>query len=142
VEDRAGGGSGSGISGIDPARESVLHKPMALHPSAMLKTSGISPFSGLWPFSRERREDEPAQPGEGSSSTTTTAAGVSEAAGAGAISEEPVELTREEETMISEDGKKIDRAVEAKRRTSIEDPEEDELEGGEEIIVHRAAGVR
>ncbi|KAK3904448.1 SIT4 phosphatase-associated protein-domain-containing protein [Staphylotrichum tortipilum] len=151
VEDRVGAGGKGGVSGIDPARDSVLHKPMALHPSAMLKTSGISPFSSLWPFSRERREDEPAQPGEGSTAAAgagSAAAGsaAQAAAAAGAISEEPVELTREEEpiidSIIGEDGKKIDRAVEATRRTSIEDPDEDELEGGEEIIVHRAAGVR
>jgi SIT4-associating protein SAP185/190 len=37
------------------------------------------------------------------------------------------------EGMLSEDGKKIDRAVEAKRRTSIEDPDDDDdVEPGEE----------
>ena len=122
VEERVGG-----VSGIDPAREGVLHKPTALHPT-LLKSSTISPFSSLWPFSREKREGETA--GEGSVGP------------AGGITEEPVELTREEEAMLSEDGKRIDRAVEATRRTSIEDPDEDEVDVGEEIIVHRAAGLR
>lgn len=41
--------------------------------------------------------------------------------------------------MLSEDGTKIDRAVQAKRRTSIEDPDDsdDDVEAGEEIIVGR-----
>lgn len=128
------------VSGIDPARESILVKPMALHPTASnIKTSGISPFSSLWPFSREKRDDESssaaaAAQGDDSNASTPT--------GPAPISEEPVELTKEEEAMISEDGKKIDRAVEATRRTSIEDPDEDEVDVGEEIIVHRAPSVR
>ncbi|KAH6616087.1 SIT4 phosphatase-associated protein-domain-containing protein [Chaetomium sp. MPI-SDFR-AT-0129] len=126
------------VSGIDPARESILVKPMALHPTASnIKTGGISPFSSLWPFSREKKDDESssaAAQGDGSNASTPT--------GPAPISEEPVELTKEEEAMISEDGKKIDRAVEAKRRTSIEDPDEDEVDVGEEIIVHRAPSVR
>lgn len=136
VEERVGGA----VSGIDPARESVLVKPTAVHPpSSTLKSSAIGPFSSLWPFSREKKEGEQAG-GEGS-----TAAGGSGAdpAAAGVITEEPVELTREdEEAMISEDGKRIDRAVEATRRTSIEDPDEDEVDLGEDIVVHRAAGGR
>ncbi|KAK3299437.1 SIT4 phosphatase-associated protein-domain-containing protein [Chaetomium fimeti] len=134
VEDRAT------VSGIDPARESILVKPMALHPTTTtLKSSTISPFSSLWPFSREKKEGELAAAQAGGSNTTGTPTGGMPAEG---ITEEPVELTREEEAMISEDGKKIDRAVEATRRTSIEDPDDDEVDVGEEIIVRRAAGVR
>jgi SIT4-associating protein SAP185/190 len=123
------------VSGIDPARESILVKPMALHPTTtMLKSSTISPFTSLWPFSRERKEGD----AEGSNTSTPT-----RPVGVGGITEEPVELTREEEAMISEDGKKIDRAVEAKRRTSIEDPDDDdEVDVGEEIAGHRTAGIR
>ncbi len=124
---------GGGVSGIDPARESVLVKPTALHPS-VLKSSGISPFSSLWPFStREKSGGEAGAEGS---------AGGGASSSSGHITEEPVELTREEEAMISEDGKRIDRAVEATRRTSIEDPDEDEVDVGEEIVVHRAAGGR
>jgi SIT4-associating protein SAP185/190 len=128
VEERVGGGGGF-RSGIDPDRESVLVKPMPLHPTATTLKSTVSPFSSLWPFSREKREDDAALT-EGASSTGP------------AITEEPVELAAEEETILGEDGKKIDRAVEATRRTSIEDPDEDEVDIGEEIIVHRAAGAR
>jgi SIT4-associating protein SAP185/190 len=47
------------------------------------------------------------------------------------------------EGMLSEDGKKIDRAVEAKRRTSIEDPDDDDdVEAEEEIIVGRGRTVK
>ncbi|KAK4034697.1 SIT4 phosphatase-associated protein-domain-containing protein [Parachaetomium inaequale] len=130
----------SSVSGIDPARESILVKPTAVHPTAtVLKSSAISPFSSLWPFSRERKEEEAAAAAAGEGSNASTPTGP---VATGGITEEPVELTREEEAMISEDGKKINRAVEATRRTSIEDPDEDEVDVGEEIIVHRAAGVR
>jgi SIT4-associating protein SAP185/190 len=137
VEERVGG---AGVSGIDPARESILVKPMPLHPTptTTLKSSTISPFSSLWPFSREKREDEPSSSGQGEGSN----AGAPAAGSGVGITEEPVELTHEEEAMLSEDGKRIDRAVEAKRRTSIEDPDEDEVDVGEEIIVHRAPGIR
>jgi SIT4-associating protein SAP185/190 len=53
------------------------------------------------------------------------------------ITEEPLELGRGEtagENVLDEDGKKVERAVEAKRRTSIEDPDDDD-EG--EVIVGR-----
>ncbi|KAK4101222.1 SAPS-domain-containing protein [Parathielavia hyrcaniae] len=141
VEDRVGGGGG-GVSGIDPARHSVLHKPMPVHPMSTtgLKGTTISPFSGLWPFSRDnRKEDDVSSSAQGDGSNSSTPTGPSSGTG---FTEEPVELTHEEEAMLSEDGKRIDRAVEAKRRTSIEDPDEDEVDVGEEIIVHRAPGVR
>jgi SIT4-associating protein SAP185/190 len=124
------------VSGIDPAREAILVKPMAVHPTPL--KSSVSPFSSLWPFSsqgfgsRDKKEEtETAAPAEG---------GASAEMGIGGITEEPVELSAEEEAMISEDGKKINRAVEAKRRTSIEDPDEDEVDVGEEIIVRKASG--
>ena len=130
VEER--GHTAAGVSGIDPARESVLVKPTALHPS-VLKSSAISPFSSLWPFStREKSGGEAGAEGSAGAASSS-----------GHITEEPVELTREEEeAMISEDGKRIDRAVEATRRTSIEDPDEDEVDVGEEVVVRRGAGGR
>ncbi|KAL1841155.1 hypothetical protein VTJ49DRAFT_7380 [Mycothermus thermophilus] len=146
VEERVGAAS----SGIDTARESILVKPMPLHPgSSVLKNASISPFSSLWPFSREKKDDEttPSSGGEVSSSPaslpaatgSSSGAGCSSAVGISGITEEPVELTHEEEAMLSEDGKLVNRAVEATRRSSIEDPDEEEV--GEEIIVHRGAGV-
>ncbi|KAK4120652.1 SAPS-domain-containing protein [Parathielavia appendiculata] len=139
VEEGVGGG---GVSGIDPARESILHKPMPLHPTSTtaLKSTTISPFSGLWPFSRDNKKEDDTSSGQGEGSNASTPTAPSP--GPGGFTEEPVQLTHEEEAMLSEDGKRIDRAVEAKRRTSIEDPDEDEVDVGEEIIVHRSPGIR
>ncbi|SPQ24321.1 e694f99e-eba5-4cb5-92d3-e40d5bec2b88 [Thermothielavioides terrestris] len=185
VEDRVGGGSSGGgsgsaggagggrlLSGIDPAREAILVKPLPLHPTAAGATaalkSSVSPFSSLWPFSRDKREDEAASAGAASAAGAGGAGGAGGSSSASAppasastpgsgISDEPVEVTaageeeEEEAEVIDEDGKKIDRAVEATSRTSIEDPDEDDLDvgvgvgvgaRGEEIVVHRAAGVR
>ncbi|KAJ4291212.1 sporulation-induced protein [Collariella sp. IMI 366227] len=119
-------------SGIDPARESILVKPLAVHPIPATK-SAISPFTSLWPFSSAGHSSSTTAKGQhddvtptGSSSTTPTAAEPTARLGfEEGITEEPVELTQEE-AVLGEDGKKIDRAVEATRRTSIEDPDEDE----------------
>lgn len=127
--------SGAMVSGIDPAREKILVKPMALHPSA-----AKSSFGSLWPFggqgfgANKEKEQEKMTEGEPGTSTSSSSP-------ANAITEEPVELGKEEdEGVIGEDGQKINRAVEAKRRTSIEDPDDDDV-GGEEIIVHKGPGV-
>lgn len=138
------GRGGGFVSGIDPAREKILVKPLAVHPPASALKSSVSPFSSLWPFSspgfggsKEKKEEAVA-----AAAGETRMGGEAGAGSAAMITEEPVELTSEEEAMISEDGKKINRAVEAKRRTSIEDPDEDEPGvGGDEILVHKAAGV-
>ncbi|KAK0669888.1 SIT4 phosphatase-associated protein-domain-containing protein [Cercophora samala] len=127
--------SGAMVSGIDPAREKILVKPMALHPSA-----AKSSFGSLWPFGgqgfgankdKEKEQEKKTEVDQGASSSSS----------ANAITEEPVELGKEEdEGVIGEDGQKINRAVEAKRRTSIEEPDDDDV-GGEEIIVHKGPGV-
>ncbi|VBB81106.1 Putative protein of unknown function [Podospora comata] len=130
--------SGAMPSGIDPAREKILVKPMALHPSA-----AKSSFGSLWPFGgqgfgankEKEKEQEKKTEGEQGASTSSSSSPTN------AITEEPVELGKEEdEGVIGEDGQKINRAVEAKRRTSIEDPDDDDV-GGEEIIVHKGPGV-
>ncbi|KAK0721331.1 hypothetical protein B0T21DRAFT_414522 [Apiosordaria backusii] len=128
--------SGAMVSGIDPAREKILVKPMALHPAA-----AKSSFGSLWPFGgqgfgankdKEKEQEKKMEGGEQGGSSSSSA---------NAITEEPVELGKEEdEGVIGEDGQKINRAVEAKRRTSIEDPDDDDV-GGEEIIVHKGPGV-
>lgn len=130
--------SGAIVSGIDPAREKILVKPMALHPSA-----AKSSFGSLWPFggqgfgANKEKEKEQEKKTEGEQGASTS----SSSSPANAITEEPVELGKEEdEGVIGEDGQKINRAVEAKRRTSIEDPDDDDV-GGEEIIVHKGQGV-
>ncbi|KAK3386045.1 hypothetical protein B0H63DRAFT_523370 [Podospora didyma] len=118
--------SGGLISGIDPAREKILLKPLPLHPTTGSKTSVSSPFGGLWPFSSQgfgskEKKDENDEPSGGDSGVVDET-----------LSEEPIELG--DDGMIGEDGKRIDRAIEAKRRTSIEDPDDDEVVIGEEII--------
>jgi len=133
----ASASSGGVVTGIDPAREKLLLKPLPVHPAAA-KTSG-GPFGSLWPFStqgfgtgkdKDKKDDmqgvswgEPAE-------ATAEKERSSSSAGASAkpvLTEEPVGMG-EREVIVGEDGKKINRAVEAKRRTSIEDPDEDEVE--------------
>lgn len=130
LDNESSGTTTTGVSGIDPAREKMLVKPLPLHPSSN-KTSA-SPFGSLWPFSAQgfgitaKDKDK-----DGKQSDATSDNRVDE------MTEEPLELEAGE-GMLSEDGKKIDRAVEAKRRTSIEDPDDDDdVEVGEEIIVGR-----
>jgi SIT4-associating protein SAP185/190 len=130
-EGKADAGS---VSGIDPAREKELVKPLPLHPAS--NKSSASPFGSLWPFStqgfgitgggggKEKEKDEPAKEKEAAPNSKELE-----------ITEEPLDLEADvAEGVLDEDGKKVERAVEATRRTSIEDPDEDE---GEEIIVGR-----
>lgn len=120
------GGEGKGEGEGEAAerdRETDIVKPLPLHPAA--GKSSASPFGSLWPFSsqgfrsgskeRERRADEGAK-------------GKEEGKGSG-VAEEPLERRAEvDEGVLDEDGKKVERAVQAQRRTSIEDPDEDEKE--------------
>lgn len=132
--------AGGTVSGIDPDREKFLVKPMPVHPTPI--KSSVSPFSGLWPFSSQGfggKDKDKEKKKEGAETAMGEIGADPFSGGAGTITEEPVELTQEEEEMLSEDGKRINRAVEAKRRTSIEEPDEDE---GEEIIVHKSTGGR
>jgi SIT4-associating protein SAP185/190 len=103
---------------------------MPLHPAS--NKSNTSPFGSLWPFSGQgfgiSGKDKETEDGQSQSSGDNAA---------DEITEEPLELEASE-GMLSEDGKKIDRAVQAKRRTSIEDPDDDDdVEAGEEIFVGR-----
>ncbi|KAL0468383.1 SIT4 phosphatase-associated domain-containing protein [Neurospora intermedia] len=130
--------SGRTVSGIDPAREKILVKPLPVHPSK----SG-SPFGNLWPFStpgfgkKDDREVTTSSTGEQGSERQKENANPRSGV---PITEEPEELDAVmEDLVIGEDGKKINRAVEAKRRTSIEDPDDDEAE---EIFVSRPTGAR
>ncbi|KAL2161753.1 hypothetical protein VTH06DRAFT_7535 [Thermothelomyces fergusii] len=138
VEERA---ARSTVSGIDPSRESIIHKPTAIYPTALtIKSSGIGPFSSLWPFSREKKEGEEAATAKREEWDANAAAGSTRGSGAGST-DEPAGLAKEEKAVVGEDGKRIDRAVQATRRTSIEDPDEEEVDVGEEIMVHRGPGV-
>ena len=137
-ESEPSSGSGGTISGIDPAREKILVKPLPVHPSK----SG-SPFGNLWPFSTpgfgKKDEKEATASPTGEQGSEKQKENASPESGV-AITEEPEELeAMMEDLVIGEDGKKINRAVEAKRRTSIEDPDDDDAE---EIFVSRPAGAR
>ena len=124
------------VSGIDPSREKILLKPLPVHPSS--SKTGASPFGSLWPFSaqafgiREKKDDKDA-PETGRPAEPPTDGGADEKLAA----EEAVEI-EEGEAVVGEDGRKINRTVEAKRRTSIEDPDDDDVDIGEEIIVGHA----
>lgn len=126
--EKGGSGPGGMVSGIDPAREKILVKPLPVHPSSIKTASGA--FGSLWPFSTQpfgAKKDEATSP-SGEKAGGTENGGVSEKSvgeGAGKF----------EEDVIGEDGQKIDRAVEAKSRTSIEDPDEDEVVVSKEAIV-------
>jgi len=112
---RDGSTSGGMVSGIDPAREKILVKPLPVHPNSV-KSGG--PFGSLWPFSTQPFG---AKKEEGSAAE--------KADENGATSEKAAETAKLEdsEVVVGEDGHKIDRAVEAKSRTSIEDPDEEEI---------------
>ncbi len=124
---------GEAVTGIDPSRDKILLKPLPVHPSA--SKTGPSPFGSLWPFSsqgfgaKDRKDEKESSESEEAENMSTD--GASEEKN---VSEEPVEI---EEPVVGEDGQKIDRAIEAKRRTSIEDPDEDDVDIDEEIIVGR-----
>lgn len=113
------------VSGIDPAREKILLKPLPVHPSAV-KTSS---FGSLWPFNTQSFGSKGIDRKDDIDLDKTP------------TQEKAPELPLKPDDgaeVVGEDGKKIDRAVEAKSRTSIEDPDEDDVVVGEEIIVGRA----
>ncbi|OIW25609.1 hypothetical protein CONLIGDRAFT_501143 [Coniochaeta ligniaria NRRL 30616] len=125
------GAEGKAEGGVE--REKEVLKPLPLHPAP--GRSSASPFGSLWPFSsqgfggitggakeKEKERDEGVKGKE---------------AGEPEITEEPLELggeAGEGEGVLDEDGKKVERAVEATRRTSIEDPDDEEAE---EVVVGR-----
>lgn len=96
--------------GTDP-NEKVILKPLAVHPPAQGAggASGGKAFSGLWPFSSGK--DEGGGVGEKDGTAQAQAAG--------------------------EDEKPVQAAVEAARRTSIEDPDDDE----EQVVVQKPSGL-
>ncbi|KAK0724344.1 hypothetical protein B0H67DRAFT_598018 [Lasiosphaeris hirsuta] len=118
--------SGGLVTGIDPAREKILLKPLPVHPSSI--KSSVSPFSSLWPFStqsfgskeKDVKEDNHVSAADKALDLEKTIPGEEKTA------EMPIKPDDVEEVVVGEDGKKIDRAIEAKRRTSIEDPDDDE----------------
>ncbi|KAK2606684.1 hypothetical protein N8I77_005417 [Diaporthe amygdali] len=138
--------TGSATSGFDADREKVLVKPMPVHPPGSSGNKGN--FLGLWPFAKKDKDNSP---------TKEDTADKDKAAEAETAPEKPIEAQAAEETVkeqeekdaageggakdddktpdeppvvLSEDGEKVQAAVEAKRRTSIEEPDE-----GDEVVV-------
>ncbi|KLU85635.1 hypothetical protein MAPG_04657 [Magnaporthiopsis poae ATCC 64411] len=132
---------------FDREREKVLLKPLPVHPphSSGGKFGSLWPFDGLGfgstgsgssavglvaglksgsavPWTRDWTTDNPkvaeAQGGPPPPAKTQTEEPAAATAGAPA-DDEPV--------IVDEDGKRVSRAKEAKRRTSIEDPEDEEV---------------
>lgn len=128
--------SGSG-SGIDAEREKILVKPLPLHPGAGGGTgSGNKGLMGLWPFTKKDRESSPKE-GEAAEEEKAEGAGIGEKVpaeegeAAAAAEDEKKGAADEPPVVLSEDGEKVQAAVEAKRRTSIEEPDE----GEDEVVV-------
>ncbi|KAI7783542.1 hypothetical protein LA080_011671 [Diaporthe eres] len=140
--------AGGGTSGFDAEREKVLVKPMPVHPPGGGGNKGN--FLGLWPFAKKDKDSSPTKEEAGAEKEKT--------ADAAATSEKPVEVQAADEAaqeekekeaaadkdgvkedektkdeppvVLSEDGEKVQPTIEAKRRTSIEEPDE-----GDEVVV-------
>lgn len=139
--------SGGMVSGIDPAREKILLKPTPMHPGAshgLGPKLNTSPFTSLWPFSTQSFGAKNMTPtGSGSrddvddiDDKTPTATPTEHHSMDDLIPIKLEEGQEEPEDVRGEDGNKIDRAVEAKSRTSIEDPDDDG-----EVLVGRPGGA-
>lgn len=143
--------AGGAASGFDAEREKVLVKPMPVHPPGGGGGGGNKGnFLGLWPFAKKDKDSSPTKDEAGAEKEKT--------ADAAAASEKPVEaqaadeaakedqekgaagekdgVTEDEKAkdeppvVLSEDGEKVQPTTEAKRRTSIEEPDE-----GDEVVV-------
>lgn len=115
--------AGASGSGFDADREKVLLKPLPVHPPGGSSNKGIM---GLWPFTKKDKDGE--KEGEsGEEGDAEKSAEHAEKAGEGDGKEEDGE---EAPVVLSEDGEKVQAAVEAIRRTSIEEPDE-----GDEVVV-------
>lgn len=128
----------AGGAGIDAEREKVLVKPLPVHPSAGAGgPSGNKGLMGLWPFMKKDKDatkegvnavEDPEKTGERSAEGIEKPAGD---AGGEKVAETEEAKAEEPPVVLSEDGEKVQAAVEAKRRTSIEEPDE----GEDEVVV-------
>jgi hypothetical protein len=92
--------------GVDAEKGNVIVKPLPVHPPSHNQKS--SAFTSLWPFSTQgfgSKDKEKDRPKEGEGSNEKSERG---------------EIT-------GDDGEKIESTSEAKSRTSIEDPDEEEV---------------
>ncbi|ROW17140.1 hypothetical protein VPNG_01355 [Cytospora leucostoma] len=159
MPESSGTSTEAGGSSIDAEREKVLVKPLPVHPSGGGGTKGGN-FLGLWPFAKKEKdtnsssgkEEDQTEKKEGGNDETPAAAA---AATAAAETEKPIEAQAAEDSVndemekepateegekkadggehpvvLSEDGEQVQPTVEAKRRTSIEEPDD-----GDEVVV-------
>ncbi|KKY31850.1 hypothetical protein UCDDA912_g08139 [Diaporthe ampelina] len=133
-------------SGFDAEREKVLVKPMPVHPPGGGGNKGN--FLGLWPFAKKDKDSSPTKEDAGAEKEKTAEAEATpekpiEAQAADEAAKEEKDATADKDgekeddkaqaeppVVLSEDGEKVQPAVEAKRRTSIEEPDE-----GDEVVV-------
>ncbi|KUI67572.1 Extragenic suppressor of kinetochore protein 1 [Cytospora mali] len=143
----------AGGSGIDAEREKVLVKPLPVHPSSGGGGNKSGNFLGLWPFAKKDKDSSSSAKEE--EQVEKKEEGGNEEAAAAAETEKPIEAQAAEEVVkeendkeaaaaeeaetagvdehpvvLSEDGEKVQPTKEAKRRTSIEEPDE-----GDEVVV-------
>ncbi|ROW00544.1 hypothetical protein VSDG_03403 [Cytospora chrysosperma] len=137
---------------IDSEREKVLVKPLPVHPSGGGGGNKSGNFLGLWPFAKK---DKDSSSSSGKEEEQAEKDGGNDGAAAATETEKPIEAQAAEEAVkdenkkgaaadggedktagdeppvvLSEDGKMVQPTVEAKRRTSIEEPDE-----GDEVVV-------
>ncbi|KAJ4414937.1 hypothetical protein N0V82_007650 [Gnomoniopsis sp. IMI 355080] len=122
------GQAGDVAGGVDAEQDNVLVKPLPLHPApgAAGASGSNKGLMGLWPFTKKDKDKE----GDEVEGSPETAEG--EQATEGGEAEEKAEAADEPPVVLSEDGEKVQPTVEAKRRTSIEEPDEGE---DEEVVV-------
>ena len=115
-KEKSGEGESRGDrSSLDEDRDQVLLKPLPVHPPP---GSGKSTaFSSLWPFGNQVFSSKDKDRGDDKSEGEK-----------GSVEKGDEAETVDDPNIVSEDGKKVERAVEARRRTSIEDPDDDETE--------------
>ncbi|KUI53388.1 Extragenic suppressor of kinetochore protein 1 [Cytospora mali] len=143
----------AGGSGIDAEREKVLVKPLPVHPSGSGGGNKSGNFLGLWPFAKKDKDSSSS--GKEEEQAEKKEEGGNEDAAAAVETEKPIEAQAAEEVVkeendkeaaaveeaktagvdehpvvLSEDGEKVQPTKEAKRRTSIEEPDE-----GDEVVV-------
>ncbi|KAH7027840.1 SIT4 phosphatase-associated protein-domain-containing protein [Microdochium trichocladiopsis] len=87
----------------DASDTGVIVKPLPVHPPHQQGAKGSSPFTSLWPFGSKDKEKQRARDSEEGSAPDSL------------------------DEMTGDDGSKIKSTHEAKRRTSIEDPDDEEV---------------
>lgn len=123
AEDAAGG--------HDAEHDNVLVKPLPVHPAPGTAgaSGGNKGLMGLWPFTKKDKEKEGDEAGGDAEAEEE---GGEKAAEGTEAEEKPEAAADEPPVVLSEDGEKVQPTVEAKRRTSIEEPDEGE---DEEVVV-------